>query len=343
MSKDILLNLIEKVSPSGLEREVQQYLAKTYKSDFNKFEVSEKGVLTCTYNENSDFSIMLAAHADEISLIVDGYNSNGSLKVNKNGGVRSMLYQGTKVKVILENGKILNGVMGVNDFAKEVKIDDCFVDCGFFSEKEARENVPLGSYVVHDTDTRELQNNLISGRAFDDRACDYIIHEAAKRAYELGSKNKIYVTTTTGEENTGRGAYQASETYKPNIFVAVDVTYATDYSQCDERGEVELRKGGAICNGSITNRKLNQLLRDCAKELNLPVQEEVFAGRTGTDGDTALKTNNGPIIVLFSLPLRYMHSPAEVISYDDVESMIKVLALFLVKVSKEMDFAPFEI
>lgn len=343
MSKEILFDLIKKASPSGLEKEVQQFLAKTYKANNNKFLVSEKGVLTAVYNEDNDFSIMLAAHADEISLIVDGYNSNGTLKVNKNGGVRAGLYQGCKVRVICEDGKVINGVMGVNDFAKEVKIDDCFVDCGFFSLEEAKNNVPLGSYVIHDTDVKELANNLISGRAFDDRACDYIIHETAKLAMEMGCKNKVYVTTTTGEENTGRGAYQAASTFNPNIFVAVDVTYATDYSQCDERGSVAISKGGAICNGSITNRKLNQLLRDCAKELNLNVQEEVFAGRTGTDGDTALKTGNGPIIVLFSLPLRYMHSPSEVVSLDDINSMIKVLALFLTKVSKDMNLAPYEI
>ena len=343
MNKEILFNLIEKDSPTGLEREVQQFLANTYKASNNRFEVSEKGALTAIYNESADFSIMLAAHADEISLIVDGYNSNGSLKVNKNGGVRARLYQGCKVRVIRPDGKVFNGVCGYNDFSKEVKLDECFVDCGFLNEEEARKNICLGSYVIHDTDCKELANNLISGRAFDDRACDYIIHEAAKLAMEEGCKNKIYVTTTVGEENTGRGAYQASSMYKPNVFVAVDVTYATDYPQCDERGEVKLRCGGAICHGSITNRKLNALLKECADELNLKVQDEVFAGFTGTDGDTALKTGISPAITLFSLPLRYMHSPAEVVSLDDIDSMIKVLARFLTKLNKNMNLAPYEI
>ena len=343
MSKETLFKIIEKVSPSGLEKEVQQFLAKTYKDKNNSFSVTEKGVLTCTYNEKEDFSIMLLAHADEISLIVDGYNSNGSLKVSKNGGIKPGLYQGCKVKVITEDGRKFNAVMGVNDFAKELKTEDLFVDLGFKDEEEAKKVIPLGSYVVHDTNAVELQNNFISGRALDDRICTYIIHEAAKLAMKEGCKNKLYVSTTTGEENTGRGAYQITNAYKPNIVVAVDVTYAPDYPQCDERGHVELGKGGAICNGSVPNRKLNQLLRDSAKELNLPVQEEVFAGYTGTDGDTAVKSGVNPAIVLFSLPLRYMHSPSEVASFDDVESMIKVLARFLVKVSKETNILPYEI
>ena len=89
-------------------------------------------------------------------------------------------------------------------------------------------------------------------------------YEAAKLAMKEGCKNKLLVTTTTGEENTGRGAYQSASKYKPNVVVVVDVTYATDYPQTDERGHVALGKGGAICNGSIPNRKLNALLREAA-------------------------------------------------------------------------------
>ncbi len=153
----------------------------------------------------------------------------------------------------------------------------------------------------------------------------------------------VYVTTTTGEENTGRGAYQATSLYKPNIVVAVDVTYATDYLANAEPGDVKLGKGGVICNGSIVNRKLNQILKDCAIKLNLSYQEEVFAGRTGTDGDTALKTNDGPAVVLFSIPLRNMHSSGEIVDFTDVLNMIEVLSSFLCEVNKNTNLLPFEI
>ncbi len=344
--KENFIEMINCLSPSGFEQNLQQYIAKTYKSENNTFEVLEKGELSAIYNKDSAFSIMLAAHADEISLIIDGYNSDGTLHVAKNGGIRTKLYVGCKVRVLTLNNEVLYGVMGLrgNVQAKsDIDINDLYIDMGYTSKEEAMKYIPLGSYAVHDTDARELANNRISARAIDDRIGDYIIHEAAKLAFENGCKNKIVVTTTTGEENTGRGAYQAVEHYKPQVFVAVDVTYSTDYMGADEPGHVSLGKGGVICNGSLPNRKLNELLRQCANELNLPIQDEVFAGRTGTDADTALKAIEGPAILLYSIPLRYMHSPSEVVDFNDVENMIKVLALFLVKINENTNLLPYEI
>ena len=344
--KENFIEMINCLSPSGFEQNLQQYIAKTYKSENNTFEVLEKGELSAIYNKDSAFSIMLAAHADEISLIIDGYNSDGTLHVAKNGGIRTKLYVGCKVRVLTLNNEVLYGVMGLrgNVQAKsDIDINDLYIDMGYTSKEEAMKYISLGSYAVHDTDARELANNRISARAIDDRIGDYIIHEAAKLAFENGCKNKIVVTTTTGEENTGRGAYQAVEHYKPQVFVAVDVTYSTDYMGADEPGHVSLGKGGVICNGSLPNRKLNELLRQCANELNLPIQDEVFAGRTGTDADTALKAIEGPAILLYSIPLRYMHSPSEVVDFNDVENMIKVLALFLVKINENTNLLPYEI
>lgn len=346
MSKEILAKMIQLPSPSGFEDMLQEFIASTYKTKDNTFEVLEKGELTAIYNKKSNFSIMLASHADEISLIVDGYNEDGTLNVSKNGGVRLKLYIGCQVLIISNDRSYCYGVMGIKGGVMnkaDVEVEDLFVDCGFNSAEEAIQMVPLGSYVIHNSYMQELGNDLITGRALDDRVGDYVIHEAAKKAISLGCKNKILVTTTTGEENTGRGAYQAVEHYKPNIFVAVDVTYATDFPGSDDRGHVELNQGGVICEGSIPNRQLNKLLKECANELNLPIQYEVFSGRTGTDADTAIKSSFAPATVLYSIPLRYMHSPSEVVSFKDVENMIDVLALFLTKLSSDTNLLPYNI
>lgn len=107
--------------------------------------------------------------------------------------------------------------------------------------------------------------------------------------------------------------------------------------------DVALGKGGVICRGSVINRKLNEMLVETAKELNEPLQYEVWQGRTGTDGDTILKTNIDTPIVLFSIPLRYMHSPVEVASKYDIDSMIKVLSSFLKKINKNIGLAPYKL
>lgn len=345
MNKEFLKEMITCISPSGKEEMLQKCLYKHYKNDFDEFEVEEQGTLTGIYQKDAGFKIQLAGHADEISLIVTGCNDDGSLQVGRNGGVYPKLYIGSKVQILTPQG-IINGVVGNTgalDKKAEVNCKDLFIDIGCENKAEALETVPKGSYVVHDTDLVELQKGKLAGRAFDDRIGVYIIFEAAKKAIQMGTENALFVTATTGEETTGRGAFASASRIRPNVCVAVDVTYANDYAGADAEGDVEVGKGGVICRGSVPNEKLNQLLEACAKELGLPVQFEVFAGRTGTDADTMMKTNEGVTQTLFSIPLRYMHSPVEVLSMADVDSMIEILALFLTKLNENCSLLPYEL
>ncbi len=342
MNKELLNSIIKTASPSGFEDKLQLLLKDEYK-EAEDFLVDYQGSLTAIYNKDVPFKVCLMAHADEISLIVTGYNNDGSLTVDRNGGISPKLYVGCKVRIITPD-KVINGVMGKNSniLGKEkLSAEDLFVDLGCSNKEEAMKLVPLGSYIIHDTDMMELQNDLVAGRAFDDRLGVFIIQEAARKAYLEGSECGIYATATTGEETSGRGAYSSAALIKPDITVVVDVTYATDYQSSGACGDIVLGNGGVICKGSLPNRKLNDLLKECAVELNLPVQYEVFAGRTGTDGDTVCKANNGEPHVLFSIPLRYMHSPVEIASYKDINSMIEILSLFLKKINKDSDLKPF--
>lgn len=345
MKHEFLKEIVETYSPSGYEDELQLKLYNHYKEWCNTFKTDNRGTLTAIYNETSDFKVMLIAHADEISLVVNGYNSDGSLRVDKNGGIRTKLYVGQRVVVISGNNKYY-GIMGTNSSmqkASDLGVDALFVDCGFNNSEDAKNHIKLGAYVVHTAGYQKMQNDLVCARAFDDRLGDYIIHEAALKAYQKGCSSQIMVTTSTGEENTGRGAYSSASILKPDVAIVVDVTFSNDYKGADNENDVILGKGGVICEGSVPNRKLNQMLKECALELNLPVQYEVWQGRTGTDGDTILKTNEDPAIVLFSIPLRYMHSPVEVASLKDIESMIDILALLLQKLNKDTNLKPFEL
>ncbi len=343
MNVTFLKEMICCISPSGKEEALQKCVYRHYKNDFDTFTVEDQGTLTGVINPDADFKIQLAGHADEISLIVTGYNSDGSLQVDSNGGIRPKLYMGSQVQILTPNG-ILKAVVGATGglLKKEtVAADDLFVDLGCENQEEAEKLVPKGSYIVHDTDMIELQNGKFAARAFDDRIGVYVVYEAAKRAKELGAKSGIYASATTGEETTGRGAFSSASKIKPNVAVAVDVTFANDYKDAGAHGDVKLGKGGVICRGSIPNAKLNELLEQCAKELELPVQFEVFAGRTATDADTMMKTSEGVPQVLFSVPLRYMHSPVEVLDSKDIDSMVEVLALFLTKLTAEYSLLPY--
>lgn len=339
MNKELLKEIISTPSPSGREYLLQRKIKK-YMKEFVDEQISDdQGDLINIINPNSNIKVLLAAHIDEISLIVDGYNSNGTLKVSANGGIRASIYLGSPVDIIVGDNEVIHGVVGTNheiDKKGDLKASDLFIDLGT-SLEETKKIVPLGSYVVHSHQFLELQNDYFSARALDDRLGVYIILEALKRAKEKGTKVGVYTASTVGEETTTRGAYYVSNIVKPDFAIVVDVTYASDYIGSDVRCEINLGNGGVICHGSIPNRILNNKIKETAKKLNLPIQEEVWPARTCTDGDTIIKTNDGTPVILFSIPLRYMHSPVEVASYKDVDSMIEILSEFLKDINEKVD------
>ena len=161
---------------------------------------------------------------------------------------------------------------------------------------------------------------------------------------QMGCKIGVYAATTVGEETTMRGAHWAGSAVNPNVAIAVDVTYAQDYPGTDpnESGKVELGKGPVICNSSIANKKVNNLLKSIAKEKEIPYQMESFVGRTGTDADKIHFAGAGVVTALLSLPLRYMHSPSEVCDLKDVENSIELLANFLCTIDENTNIDPFQ-
>ena len=338
MDKKILKEIINTPSPSGKEYILQRKI-KNYMSDFvDKQICDDQGDLINIINPNSEIKVLLAAHADEISLIVDGYNSNGTLKVSANGGISASVYLGSHVDVVVDD-KVYSGVVGTNhniDKKGDLKASDLFIDLGM-SLEQTKELIPLGSYVIHLQGPRDLANDYFSARALDDRLGVFIINSALIKAKEKGAKIGVYSASTVGEETTTRGAYYVSNIVKPDFAIIVDVTYASDYIGSDVRCDINVGNGGVICHGSLPNKILNKKLKDTAKKLNLPIQEEVWPARTCTDGDTIIKTNDGTPIVLFSIPLRYMHSPVEIASYKDVESMIEILSEFLADITEKVD------
>ena len=156
--------------------------------------------------------------------------------------------------------------------------------------------------------------------------------EAIKRANELGCKVGVYGASTTGEETTKTGAYWTSTRINPTMAIVVDVTYTSDCSGMDtaEMGTVCLGDGPVLCNSPIVVKTLNTKMEECAKKAGIPVQREAASRLSYTDGDKIHFSNQGVPMVLVSIPLRYMHMPAEVADEKDVEGCIELIAQFLV-------------
>lgn len=345
MNKDFLFDMLKTGSVSGNETELEKMIYDYMQDKVDQVTVDELGNVTAAVNPDAEFKVLLAGHADEIGLMVSAISSDGMLMVKKIGGIYTTTYPGHKVRIYTKNGIIYGAVANSDDIAKNKDLgsSDLRIDIGAKDKEDALKYVELGDTATFDTDVRELLNDYITGRGLDDRLGAFIVMEAVAEAKKKGASVGCYAVTTTGEETTGNGAYFTSSRVKPNIAIAVDVTYTSDNCGISEAitGDISLGKGPVICNNPSIHKKVNEALKGAAKKLNMDIQIEAANGRTGTDGDTMHRTGIGVPFALLSIPLRYMHNPAEVGSLKDVQDCIDLLAEFLVNCSADMELKPF--
>lgn len=346
MNKEFLFEMLDTMSVSGNEIGLQKKVIAEMKPYADEIRTDNTGNVICVLNPDAEFKVLLAGHIDEIGLIVTHILPDGLLKVAKAGGIRACTYPGHQV-MIHHGERQIPGVVVMNDAMTkgELKDKDLIIDIGAKDREDARQYVEEGDPVHLHTYHLPLQNDLLCARAIDDRGGAFIVLEALKKAKEMGCPIGVYAATTVGEETTMRGAYWAASRVKPDLAIAVDVTYAQDYPGTDpaESGDVKLGAGPVICNSSIANKKVNDLLKQCARENKIPYQVESFLGRTGTDADKMHQSADGVVTALLSLPLRYMHSPSEVCHFKDIEHAINLLAYFLCAVNEHKNLSPFDL
>ena len=344
MNKEFLYEMLDTMSVSGNEIGLQKKVIREMTPYADEIRTDYTGNVICVLNPEADFKVLLTGHIDEIGLIVTHICGDGLLKVAKAGGIHPTVYPGHQV-MIHHGEKVVPGVVILNDAMTkgDIKDKDLFIDIGAKDAEDARKFVEEGDPVHLNTYHLPLQNGLLCARAIDDRGGAFIVLEALKKAKEMGCNIGVYAATTVGEETTMRGAYWAASRVKPSVAIAVDVTYAQDYPGTDpaESGPVKLGGGPVICNSSIANKKVNDLLKQCAKDNDIPYQVESFLGRTGTDADKMHQAADGVVTALLSLPLRYMHSPSEVCQLSDIEYAINLLAAFLCTISGDTVLDPF--
>ena len=345
MNKEFLFDMLRTGSVGGNEAELEKKIYDYMQGKADTVTVDELGNVTAAVNPEAGFKVLLAGHADEIGLMVTAIGSDGTLMVRKIGGIYVSTYPGHKVRVYTKNGVIYGAVANSEDISKnkELEASALRIDIGAKDKEDAQKYVELGDTVSFDTDVREMLNGCITARAMDDRIGAYIVMEAVAEAKKKGASVGCWAVSTIGEETCGSGAYFAASRVKPNIAIAVDVTYTSDNCGISEAetGDICVGKGPVLCNSPAIHKKVNEYLKDAAKKLGMSVQIEAAGGRTGTDGDTMTRTGIGVPFALVSIPLRYMHNPAEVGSLNDIQECIELLAQFLVDCTADMKLKPF--
>lgn len=345
MNKTFLESLIKCPSPSGNEFAIQHVWADELRPYADKLEADMSGNVYAILNPEAPFKVLLAGHCDEIAFMVKYIDASGYIYVTNAGGISPKVALGNHVRVL--GKQTLTGVVGVKAQHKggakdEIKVEDLTIDVGAKSKEELEGIVEVGDFIIYDMDYKYLLNNRFSGRGLDNRTGAFIVGEVIKALSKEKINVGVYGVSTVNEETTMGGAYFAASRVQPNMAIALDVTFATDESDSSPRkdGTVKLGEGAVISYGSQINPKVNQLIKAAAKNHNHPLQTELTPKGTGTDADRMRFTGEGVPVALISLPLRYMHSPSEVVSLDDIQSEINLIVDMIKDLNGDENLAP---
>lgn len=337
VENQFLKEILTTVSVSGRIALVQEVVKKYMEPVSDELREDGIGDVVCVLNPEAGSRILATAHADEIGLVVTCIGEDGRIRAVDRGGIIPKSYLGHQVQIMTRNGICHGCVAAARPMwdEKELKASALVIDIGAESREEAAALVSVGDTITFDSHIRALAGGRFTARALDDRLGVFIIMEALKYAKELDCKNGIYCGATAGEETTKNGAYWTAQRVNPDLAVVVDVTYATDYKGADpaESGDVKLGKGPVLLRSPIVSDVLNDKLEACAQKAGIPVQWEAASRLSFTDADRIHFAGQGIPVVLMSIPLRYMHTPAEVADSRDVEHCIRLLGTFFAEIS----------
>lgn len=292
-----------------------------------------------TFNPKGDPVLMLAGHMDELGLIITFINKEGFLYFDTIGGHDLSVISGRRVIIQTANGPV-KGVTGKRaihlmdeeDRKKVPKKHEIWIDIGAKSKAEALERVNVGDVATYDHELELISGSIGTARAFDNKVGAYIVGETLIRLSKDKKRPaaKVVSVATSQEEIGVRGATTSAYLVNPHIAVAVDVGHATDHPDCDNRkfGETKLGGGPIICRGPNINPKVYNWLVAAAKKAKIPYQLEADPRPTGTDARAIQMGRGGVATGLVSIPLRYMHTPSEVVDLEDVERCVQLLVEF---------------
>ncbi|MEO0255221.1 MAG: M20/M25/M40 family metallo-hydrolase [candidate division WOR-3 bacterium] len=326
--KNLLKELTKFDAPSGRERELSLFIEKYLKENGFITEIDYFGNVAGRLKKENGKKLLLTAHIDQILFYVTKIDKNYILIDTRMADKK--ILKGKEVILITEKGKF-KGIIGMTPphiKAKEEK-DYLYIDLGLLTSEET--GVKPGDPVLFSSEFKELNENICAGRSFDNRASASVLLDLARELKDMNFKGEIILYFSVQEEISGLGASLITKKFEPHEAICLDVTFAR--AKLDEDTDIELNKGPVIAKGPFITGKISEKLIKIAKKEEIPFQIEVIESYTGTDLDNFFVRDGGVPSGLVSIPLRYMHSPNELL---DVRDLLRTKKLLIYYIKEEL-------
>jgi putative aminopeptidase FrvX len=293
--------------------------------------------------------LAVVGHIDEIGLVVTHIDEKGFLWFAPIGGWDPQILVGQRVEVRGPGGPVA-GVVGrkpihlldADQRKKVVELKGLHIDIGAADGDEAGELVRVGDPAVIAAEPVGLAGDRLASRAMDNRLGAYVALEALRRCHERGSPAGSFAAVAAVQEEIGLfGARTSAFEVRPDLAVAVDVTHATDAPGIDEKeeGSHPLGSGPVIFRGSTLSPRVSDLLVEAAEAEGIEYTISATGRSSHTDADAIQISRSGIPTGLVSIPLRYMHSPVELVDLGDLEATVELVATFAARLRAGVDLS----
>ena len=334
-----LVDLLNARSPSGYEAEAQAVVDTHVEPKADAYEKDPLGNRIARLNPNGGPTVMMTGHMDELGLIITYVDKEGYIYFNTLGGFDLTTISGRRVNILTRHG-VVKGVTGRRALhllsAEERKTvpekHNMWIDIGSKDKAATLKRIQIGDVAVYDQAFEVMTGSTCVARAFDNKAGCYVVCETLRRLADQREDLKagVIAVATSQEEIGCRGARAVAGGVKADFAIAVDVSHATDHPECDNRrfGEFKLGGGPIITRGPNVNPFMFNRVVEVAEASKIPYQVEADPRPTGTDGRELQMAPGGLATAVVSVPLRYMHTPSEIVDLEDIEKTVRLLCEF---------------
>ncbi|NTV37159.1 MAG: M42 family metallopeptidase, partial [Anaerolineaceae bacterium] len=336
-----LKSLLSLPGLSGNEAPIREVIAEAWRPLTDEISVSPVGSLHAVrYGEGTKprRRIMLAAHMDALGMMVTGI-VNGFLRITEIGGIDPRILPGTPVMVHGRQDlpgivvQIPDRLIPSSQAGKPAGFEYLLVDTGLHSE-EVKRLVRLGDLISFNTKPVELAGGAVAGHSQDNRASVAAVTMCLQNLQRMAPQWDTWAVATVQEEETLAGALTSPFAIRPDIAIAVDVTFAKGPGVSDYRG-FEMDKGPTLGIGPDMHPALYKAFKDLAEELDFPYHNEVMPSHSGTDAYGMQVVAEGIPCMVIGIPLRYMHTPVEEVVVKDIARTGMLLSEFIARLTPD--------